>query len=150
MRTRASRHSTRDRNWGNATPGGGCRYELAIARVCAEVMRPSSQTRQGTHQREVGIHARLGGKASSQISGTELAPGSHEAGCLEEFQQNLPDRTLLALRSNHAELMFTRPCSQDGEPAIYCHFKFLTGLNDQYWRWFKRTTLAVTQVKRPA
>jgi len=50
---------------------------------------------------------------------------------LEEFQQNLSDRTLFVLRSNHAELMFTRPLSQDGEPAIYCHFKFLTSLNEQ-------------------
>lgn len=58
-------------------------------------------------------------------------PDSDEAGCLEEFEQTLSDRTLLAWRSNHAELMFTRVRSQEREPAIYCHFKFLTCLNAQ-------------------
>jgi hypothetical protein len=68
-------------------------------------------------------------------------PDSDEAGCLEEFQQNLSGRSLLVLRSNHAELMFTSVRSQDGEPAIYCHFKFLTCLNEQYWRGFDATHL---------
>ena len=27
-----------EQNWGSATPGGGCRYELNLAHVCAEVM----------------------------------------------------------------------------------------------------------------
>jgi len=91
-----------------------------------------------------------GGKGFLADFRNPIGPDSDKAGCLEEFQQNSSGRTLLVLRSNHAELMFTRPWSQDGGPAIYCHFKFLTCLNDQYWRGFSHTTLGVTQVKRPA
>ena len=38
--------------------------------------------------------------------------------------------------------------SQDGEPAIYCHFKFLTCLNEQYWREFKRLAVSSTRLSR--
>jgi hypothetical protein len=45
---------------------------------------------------------------------------------LEEFQQNLPDHTLLALRSNTAELMCMCFVSQGDGASIYGKFKFLT------------------------
>ena len=136
-----------EQNWGSTTPGGGCRYALNLAHVCAEVM--SHRTRpEEAHFNERRAYTLTWGKGFLADFRNRTGPDSHEAGCLEEFQQNLSGRILLALRSNHAELMFTRPWSQDGEPAIYCHFKFLTCLNDQYWRGFH--TPHFTQVKRPA
>jgi hypothetical protein len=101
---RMSRHWTWDRNWGSTIPGGGCRYELSVAHARAELM----------------------------CHGTVPAPEAREAGCLEEFQQNILDRSLLVLRSNHAELMFSRAGSQDRWASIYCKFKFLTSSNTPY------------------
>jgi len=114
-----------EQNWGSTTPGGGCRYELNLAHVCAEVM--SHRTRpEEAHFNEGRAYMLAWGKGSLADFRNPIGPDSDEAGCLEEFQQNLSDRSLLVLRSNNAELMCTRPGSQDQRPSIYGKFKFLT------------------------
>jgi hypothetical protein len=70
LRMRASRHWTWDRNWGNTTPGGGCRYELALAHVCAEVMCQRARPDKADFNKRRAYTLALGEKASSQISGT--------------------------------------------------------------------------------
>jgi len=129
-----------DQKLGEHDSWGRMSLRAKFARVYAEVM--SNRVRPDkAHFNERRAFTLAWGKGFLADFRNRTGPDSREAGCLEEFQQNLSGRRLLALRSNHAELMFTRPWSQDGELSIYCHFKFLTCLNDQYWRGFQRTTL---------
>ena len=60
-----------EQNWGSTTPGGGCRYELNLAHVCAEVM--SHRTRpEEAHFNERRAYTLAWGKGFLEISGTLL------------------------------------------------------------------------------
>jgi hypothetical protein len=88
----APKQSTWDRNWGNTTLGGGCRYELNLAHVCAEVRTHRSRPDKA-HFNERRAFTLAWGKGFLADFRNRTGPDSREAKCLEEFQQNLSGRT---------------------------------------------------------
>jgi hypothetical protein len=119
-------------SWGRMSIRASCCSRLCRSHLQSTRADPARHT-----STRAGRTRSPGGKASSRFSGTQIRRLVHtRLDAWRSFNRTCQTARCSCLRSNHAELMFMCPLSQDGEPVIYRHFKFLTCLNDQGWRGF--------------